>query len=219
MLTLTGSNNVLTTGLGSGSAVPSSSEISANRMYIYKSRPYFAVNSSSPSGNLNPSSNTNVAIFDVTADAGDDITFDDGISSVIEVQVDATIADTVSSNYVTLTLRDEDNNILGVDTMVVGVAGLMDGTTFTFNATNSFGGTDNGGTTTYPWTIADGTTEKLKVYADTSMFEDDGDFIQVWLSDDADANCTFGIDGAGTHAEGPYIFKGDIYAGSFVNPS
>ncbi len=187
-------------------------------MQIYESRPYFALNSSSPSGDLNPSSNTKVAIFDVTADAGEDITFETGDSSVIKINLDATVNDT-STNYVTLTLKEADTgNILGVDSVLIGAAGVNDGTTFTFDSTNSFAGT-GGINTTYAWRIAAGTTEKLEAYLTTNNFEDDGDFVQIWLDDAAAANCTFGVDGTGTHAEGTYIFKSDIYAGSFVNPS
>lgn len=216
-VSLSGASNVVTTGLGSGSSVTSGAELSSNIMYLYKSRPYFAVNSGSPSGNLNPSSNTLLAIFDVTADAGDDITFDDDDSNILDVQIDATVADT-ALGYVTLTLKDQDGNTLGIDSVNVGPTGLMDGESATFNLSNAFGGDDNG-TTTYSWTIPAGQTKKLYVYGNTSDFEDDGDFIQAWLSDDNAANCSFSVDSGTTNAQGTYIFKGDIYAGSFVNPS
>jgi len=211
------SNNVQTTGLSSGNDVDNSSAAYANTMTIYKSRPYFAKDSASPSGNLFPSSNTNVAIFDVTADAGEDITFDDDISSKIVIKVDAQVADT-ATGYITLTLKDGDGNVLGVDSVSFGSSLSMSGSAATFDSTNSWG-SGGGGSTTYSLTVPAGQTKKIYVYADTTDFEDDGDSIQVYLDDNADANCTFGINGSGTYAEGSKIFKGDIYAGSFTNPS
>ncbi len=220
-VSLAGSNTVQTTGLSSGSDVNSGTVTAANgdanAMTIYESRPYFAKDDASPSGNLFPSSSTNVAIFDVTADAGEDITFDDGISSKLVIKVDAQVADT-STGYITLTLKDGDGNVLGVDSVNFGSSLSLSGAAATFDSSNSWGGTGSG-TTTYSLTIPAGQTKKIYVYADTTDFEDDGDSIQVYLDDDADANCTFGIDGAGTYAEGTKIFKGDIYAGSFTNPS
>jgi len=213
-----GTNAVQTTGLSSGTSVDATpTAADAYAMKVYESRPYFAKDSASPSGDLFPSSNEQVAIFDVTADSGEDITFDDGISSKLVIKVNAQVTDT-ATGYVTLTLKDGDGNVLGVDTVNFGTGLSLSGASATFDSTNSWGGT-GGGSTTYSLTVPAGQTKKIYVYADTTDFEDNGDSIQVYLDDNADANCTFGIDGSGTYAEGTKIFKGDIYAGSFVNPS
>jgi outer membrane murein-binding lipoprotein Lpp len=210
------SNNVKTTGLSSGAARNSSASAYANAMKIYKSRPYFAKNSASPSGDLFPSSNANIAIFDVTADAGEDISFESGDSNKLVIKVDAQVTDT-NTGYITFTLKDQDGNVLGYDSVSFGSALSLSGSSVTFDNTNSWGATPANGSTN-SFTIPAGQTKKLYVYADTTDFEDNGDSIQVYLDDDADANCTFGINGSGTYAEGTKIFKGDIYAGSFVNP-
>ena len=200
----------------SGVTVDSNHLVDANQMTIYKSRPYFAKDSDSPSGDLYPSSNEKIAVFDVKADAGEDITFDNSISSQLVMKVDAQVTDT-ATGYITFTLKDDDGNVLGVDSVNFGSSLTMSGKPATFDSTNSWGGTGSG-TTTYSLTIPAGQTKKITVYADTTDFEDSGDSIQVYLDDNSNDNCIFGIDGVGAYSEGQKIFKGDIYAGSFTKP-
>ena len=133
------------------------------------------------------------------------------------MKVDAQVTDT-NTGYITFTLKDGDGNVLGYDSVSFGSALTLSGSSVTFDSSNSSGATPANGSTN-SLTIPAGQTKKIYVYAVTTDFEDDGDSIQVYLDDDADANCTFGINGSGTYAEGTKIFKGDIYAGSFVNPS
>ncbi len=217
-VSLNGTNAVQTTGLSSGNSVDASpSHVDAYAMKVYESRPYFAKDSASPSGDLFPSSNENVAIFDVTADSGEDITFNNSYNDKLVLKVDAQVNDT-NNDYITFTLKDGDGNVLGYDSVSFGTALTLNGSAVTFDSTNSWGATPANGTTT-SLTIPAGQTKKIYVYADTTDFEDNGDSIQVYLDDNANSNCMFGIDGSGAYAEGTIIFKGDIYAGSFVNPS
>jgi hypothetical protein len=220
-LVIASAGDVDCTGLDSGDAVDSTAYPVGNTMYIYETRPYFSVNASSPSGNLFPSSNTTVAIFDIEA-GPEDVTFDNddtNTSGTIKIKVDATVADTsaTSNNHVTFTLRDGDGNVLGYDSVSFGATGAIDGGTLTFDTEQAWGG--NTHATTNKLTIPANGTKPLYVQADTREFEDDGDFIQVWLDDSADGNLDFAIDGDGVHQEGVIIFRNDIYAGSFVNPS
>ena len=62
-------------------------------------------------------------------------------------------------------------------------------------------------------------TKQLYVYGNVLEFEDDGDVIQMWLSDDSPNNICYGIDGAGNTCNATEIFAGDIFAGVLVNPS
>lgn len=200
------SNSVQTTGLASGASVDSgSNSVTGSVHQLYKSRPYFAVNSASPSGNITaPSSNFLLAIFDVTAESTEDITFENADGDQIKVQIAATVTDS-DGTAGTWYLKDETGTTLSsisvADTSLVANGSM----TFLFEDST--------------FTVPAGQTKKLYVYGDLTDFEDDGDSIQIWLDDAADANCTFGIDGTGGYAEGAIIFRGDIYAGSFVNPS
>jgi hypothetical protein len=194
---------VETTGLASGGAVDQSSGVGANTMYAYESRPYFAVDSASPSGDLIPSTQDQLAIFDVTAEDTEDITFDNSDSNQLVVKISGTVNDsdgTASTWY----LKDESGTTLS--SISVADTSLPSGSvTFTFEDS--------------AFTVPAGQTKKLYVYGDTSDFEDNGDVIQLWLDDAANANCKFGIDSQGNYSEGAIILRGDLIAGSFVNPS
>ena len=205
-VSINGVDTVQTTGVASGQSIKSGyPNVSGNTMYLYKSRPYFAVDSASPSGTLTPSSEMLLAIFDVTAEDTEDITFasttDIAIDSQLEVRISSVKKD-CDGNAATFTLKDQDGNVLDTDTL----ADLNDNEVVFDFSTRAF-------------TVPAGQTKKLYLYADTTDWEDDGDTIQAWLSDDDNANCTFGINGAGTYQEGEIIFRGDIYAGSFVRSS
>jgi len=78
-------------------------------------------------------------------------------------------------------------------------------------------------TVTFNFNVADfdvaaGATKKLYVYGDTTDYTTNGDVVQVWLDDSAN-DITWSIDNSGDYNLGNIIFKGDIYGGSFVNPS
>jgi len=187
--------------LSSGSAVDSTAtNIRSNVHALFESRPFFAVNSASPSGNLNPASNTLLAIFDVTADAAEDITFQNADGNTLTVNISATQNDFdgVANSF---TLKDGDGVTLDTATAADGATSV----TFDF-ASASF-------------SVPAGQTKQLRVEMNTLDFEDDGDVLQLWLDDSAAGNVDWGIDTAGSFNHADKIFRGDITAGSFANPS
>ncbi len=199
------------TGLSSGAAVASSEPSVAGVVHqLYESRPYFALNSGSPSGTIvAPSSVFLLAIFDVTAEDTEDITFE-GTGDQLIVQIEASVYD--SNNVAGIWyLKDESGTLLAsesvADTSLVSASSV----TFTFDEST--------------FTVPAGLTEKLYVYGDLSDFEDEGtsgnNSIQVWLDDDSVDNCQFGIDGESYgstgYAEGIIIFRGEIWGGTFNN--
>ncbi len=189
------------TGLASGSEVDSNAQSAiANGMDLYKTKPTFAKNSASPSGTLVPSSSTLVAIFDITAHASEDVTFELD-SSDITFSFTRTMTDSDGSAN-TWTLKDGSGTTL--DTTTVADAA----TTAVFN----FGSSE--------LTIPAGLTRQMYVYADTTELEDDGDVIQLYLDDGTAGNIDWSINNDGVeYNDADKIFRGDIWAGSFVNPS
>ena len=195
------------TGLSSGESANFNDGVAGNTMYAYAGRTYFAVNSASPSGTLTASSQKLLALFDVTAEVTEDITFDDGDSNQLIVQINAYVSNS-DGTAGTWYLKDEDGTTLASQSLADSQLNSSGSITFLF-----------GDTSTGPWTISAGQTEKLYVYGDTTDFEADGDTVQLWLDDAANANCKFGVDGDGNYSEGAILFRGDIFAGSFENPS
>ncbi|MBZ9572255.1 peptidoglycan-binding protein [Patescibacteria group bacterium] len=196
------------TGLASGAEANSDDSVAGNTMYAFESRPYFAVNSASPSGNLIPSSQTLLATFDVTAEDTEDITFEDTDSNQLIVQINAYASNSDGSSS-TWYLKDGDGTQLSSVTVEDDQLNTSGSVTFLFE--------DNTGSTN-AFTVPAGLTKQLKVYGDTTDFEANGDTLQLWLDDGNNANCKFGIDGEGNLSEGVIVFRGDIFAGSFVNP-
>jgi len=196
---------VNTTGLASGAEVDSDTQnASGNAMVLYKTKPTFAAVTSRSgyylSGNLIPSSSMLAAIFDVTANASEDVTFEaDSGRLVINISRVQNDTDGVADTW---TLKDQDGNVL--DTASVADSD----TTVTFDFHSS------------AFTVPAGQTKSLMVYANTDEFEDDGDTLQLYLDDNSSTNITWSINNNGaTYHEADKIFRGDIYAGSFVNPS
>jgi hypothetical protein len=203
---------VNTTGLSSGAAADSDAQdAAANAMTLYVTKPTFAAvasRSGAPalSGDLVPSSSALVAIFDVTANANDDVTFEasgtTAASGYLIVHVDRTTGDSDGSNN-TWTLKDQDGTTLDTDTAVAD-----NDTTVNFDFASS------------AFTVPAGTTRSLYIYADTTELEDNGDTVQVHLDDDNSGdNIMWSINSSGDYNDGNMIFRGDIYAGSFVNPT
>lgn len=204
-VTIANAGDVDTTGLASGDPVDSTdTSVDAAVHTLYESYPVFALDANSPSGYLTQSANHLAAIFDVTANGDKDITFENADGDQLSMQVTVVGDDNngATSTNENIWIVDENGNTLATSSIT-----SAQGTTqvdFDFSI--------------HSWTIAAGQTGKLYVYVDTSDLEDDGDSLQIWLDDTA-ADCTFGINGSGAYAEGDNIFKGDIYAGTFVNPS
>jgi len=190
--------NVKTTGKLSGASVTVSTSALGSTMKVYKSRPYFAKNSASPSGQLVPLASQLVAVFDITANAGDDISFVGG-TNTLTLNVSANISDT-TQQQMTFILKDSDGNTL--DTAIQAAAS---------NSTKAMATTVVFPFATNNLTIAKGTTKQVYVYSDLSDFEDTGDSMQVYWSA-TDGYCKFGINGAGAYQEGSKIFRNNIYA-------
>jgi hypothetical protein len=203
------SDSVNATGLASGTEVDSNGQQAiALGMDLYKTKPTFAAvasraGKSALSGNLNPSSAMLVAIFDVTANASEDVTFEAAGVGGLVVKMDRSRGDS-DGTADTWTLKDSDGNTLDSTTVADGTAN----TTVTFDFT------------TAGFTVPAGTTRSLEIYADTSDFEDNGDTIQVYLDDSTAANIDWSINNdAASYFDADKIFRGDIYAGSFTNPT
>jgi len=190
------------TGLSSGSEVPSTDAPVANTMYAFESRPYFAVNSASPSGDLIPTSTTLLAIFDITADAAEDITFDNADSNTLTVSVSCSLTASDGDTEV-ITLKDQDGNDLTALNQHICDSTMV----FDFSSTADL-------------TVPAGQAEKIYIYGDTTELSYDGDIIQLWLDDGTSSYVDWGIDGdANSWQHADIIFRGDILAGALVNPS
>ncbi len=201
-ITVNTSNNykIDATGLASGAAVDGTNVISSYGMDTYETRPYFALNSASPSGTLIPATNDLLAIFDVTAASYEDVTFELSDSS-LTVQISTVQTDTDGTDT-SFTLRDKDGIALSTVTAVDDATSVQ----FLFGSV--------------AFTVPAGQTKQLYVYANTTDWEDDGDTIQLWLDDGTAGNIDWSIDSDGNaYLDADKIFRGDIFAGAFVNPS
>jgi len=208
IVALTDTYDVDWTGLSSGSSSSTDDSVTCATHQTYESRPYVKLSKSSPGdGNLIPSSQDLLAVFDVEAASQEDITFNPSNNNVFRVEVDSTLnaSDSTSETWY---LKDEYGTTLDTESVAE-----QDGdyyVEFDF-------GTDGTGTT---FTVPAGQTKKLYVYANTTDYSHDGDVIQLWLDDGNNTGLDFSIDSEGTgYDEGAIIFRGDIWAGSFVNPS
>jgi len=218
--TLTGyggvTNVVETTGLSSGASsgnVDSTSNVNGYSMKLYKSRPYFSLSASSPaSGNLTPQQNQLLAVFDVKAASGDDVTFESGDGNSLTVKISAVQHDTGTTDF-TFTLKDEDGNTLDTETVSNDEYTLatLGSITFDFGA--------DGGDTGQSATIPAGQTKKWYVYGDTRTLGDAGDTIQLWLDDATATNVDWGINGSGSYNEADIIFRNDILGPTFTTPN
>jgi len=188
------------TGLASGSALDTDEVVASYQMEAYESRPYFSKNADSPSGNLEATSGQRVAIFDVTAEDTENITFEQSSGGLV-VNIAATI-DATDGTATAFVLKDGDGNVLD------GTATAADGaTSVTFDFEDK------------AFTVPKGETKQLVIEANLSDWNTDGDTIRLWLDDASDSNVTWSIDNGTNYQEGKIIFRGDIYAGSLVNPS
>lgn len=197
------------TGLASGAEIDSNAQVaSANGMDAYDTKPTFAVVSSRSgyilTGDLTPSASMLLAIYDVTANSSEDVTFE----KAADIATDNTITFGISSvqgdgtSAQTWTLKDGNGTTLDTESVA------YDATTVEFEFTDA------------TFTVPAGETKSLFVYADTTEKEDNGDTIQVYLDDGTATNINWSINlDDGNYADADKIFRNDIYAGSFVNPS
>lgn len=196
-------SDVRTTGLATGFTVIPSDRPFANSMRIFKTRPYFAKDAFSPSNYLRGGSKTLLAIFDVTADSGEDVEFNYANRSFINFQIDGRVLDFVSnSSNPSLTFEDENGNLLctGSFPLIERDPVFSKSISCVFNYNSLF--------------IPAGMTQKIYIYGDTTQFEDSNDSIRLYLrhnSDDIGWYAQGGYSGD-SYDHGDIIFRGDIYA-------
>ena len=170
---------------------------------LYKSIPTVTVSPLSPAGNLTLSTTAEVAVFRITADAADDITFDDGDYTTMSIQIDAYTTDYIHGSTSAIQLDNKTDGVKVASPSAADIGSTLESKTtqvdFTFE--------DNSGATD-ALTIPAGSYKDLAVKVDTTKFEDAGDAITVWL-DDTDADFTWGINGSGAYATGDISFRGD----------
>jgi len=198
--TIQGSAQVNTTGLGSGSQITSGVQSAiGNTMTIVKAKPVVTLAAGSPSGTLFPGTAEQLAIFSVTGTGADDVTFSSGDTNLFTVEISRKqgTSDGSAGNWV---LKDEAGTTLST----ISVADAATEVTFLFG-TNEF-------------SVGPNETKKLYVYADTHEYTTQYDSIQLWLSDDTDANCSYSVNSGTTIAAGTKIFRGNIYGGTFTRP-
>lgn len=164
-------------------------------MTLYESKPTVAFASDTPSGSLIPSANTLAGKLNITATGGKDITFAAGDSIAFTINT-STAGDMNGTNLVA---KDKNGNTL----CTVAIGSLVGTCDF---ATNTL-------------TVSAGTTETISIYLNTSALSTGGESVQLSLSDAANANFTWSIDGGASHyATGTMTLRGTLYGGSLVKP-
>ena len=198
------------TGLASGADISSTEASVAGVVHqIYESRPYFVASTGYSETDANktitaPSSTYLLAKFNVTAGSAEDVTFTS--SNNLVVQIEATVYD--SDGTAGIWYLKDSSGTTYASTSLADTA-LTAGSSIEFLFDDA------------TFTVPAGGIKTMWIYGDLSDFEDEGtsgsNSIQLWLSDSANANCEFSIDGTGTYAEGAIIFRGDIKSVSHSN--
>jgi hypothetical protein len=206
--TINAAGDVDVTGLDSGAAIASTdTSVDGNVHQVFKSRPYFSLSATQPSGYLVPSDKDWLMAVDITADAGDAINFEDTNSSgTIKFKKSVSVAATSSQKW---ELEKDDGTALASTTL--GSSGTAS-STITFYVGYGGGMTD--------LDIGAGETETIYVYGSTTGYSSDGDVVQIYLDDDATGNIVWTIDDAAENfGAADIILRGEIWGPSFVNPS
>ena len=184
--------DIKATGKSSGATINiTSAPIKANGPdYVYGTRPYFSVNAASPSGTLVPGMNSLIAIFNVKADDGDDVTFTNAAGNFLKIDI-------ASNNLAALgnfTLKEETGDALDP------ASGVGSGVFTCHFATKDF-------------VISKGQTKKLYLYGNSSGLATN-DSVQAWLNDSStNIGWSVNYDG-GNYDRTDIIFRGGIYAGA-----
>ncbi|MBU4367921.1 peptidoglycan-binding protein [Patescibacteria group bacterium] len=198
--TIQGSAQVNVTGLGSGTQITSGVQSAIGSTLVsVKAKPTVALASGSPSGTLTTSTAHQLAIFDVIGAGADDVTFASAQTNLFTIQIARKqgTSDYVAGNWV---LKDG----AGITLSTISVEDYDTSVTFLFG-TNTF-------------SVGPGETKKLYVYGDTHEYTTQYDYIQLWLSDALDANCSYSVNAGTTLPYGTKIFRGNIYGGTFNRP-
>ena len=194
-----GVGDILVTGKASGQPIPGTGGIATAAHVAYSSRPYFSLNASSPSGVLVPSANGLLAVFNVAADAADDITFD---GPVLPDAIGGPAGNT-------LTVSFASSGGLG-NVWLKDDAGLL-------NSAVASGATVAFTFDTRDFVVSKDKTKKLYVYGDTSAMTSPST-IQVYLDDGAIGNVDWSINyDNGNWQEADVIFRNGIYANGLSN--
>lgn len=199
-VTVNAAGDIDTTGLASGSAVDSTqTDVDAATHIAYETYPSFAFNNSGVSTVLGASGNYVAGKVVITNMGNKDITFD----SDDQIKINFEISGTLTSATNAVTLRDSDGTALDTVNMAA--------TTGSTSATVVFADST--------LTVPAGLSETVTIEVNTGGLTTDGNTIQAWLSDDADANAEFSIDGGtADYTVGTKVFKGDIYGPTHINP-
>jgi len=159
--------------------------------------PTFSLAAISPSGMLVPGLNTLLAVFNITADLANDITFVNGSGNSITFNIQSTC----NAGSTGMTLKDETGKTLDLkasyDVCVPGA--------YSFNFADS------------NLIIPKGTTKRIYLYANTSGAKTVNDSMQVILFESPKTNVQWSINNDGSnHATADITFRGNIYANALV---
>ena len=191
--------DIIATGKASGQQINGSAVTNSNTYYVLASWPYFTLDTASPSGTLVPGASTLLAIFDVTADAADQVDFlnagtnTSGLANKLTVSIAHNCTAGVGLGLI---LKDESGNVL--DTQPVDVCNSAN-VTFTFGNPKNFA-------------IGAKATKKLYIYADARGAVNNGNSIQLRLDSSNPANLDFAINGSGNYQFAQFVFRSNIYA-------
>lgn len=199
-VTIDAAGDVDTTGVASGSAVDSTqTSVDAATHTTYETYPTFAFNNTGVTTVLGASGNYVAGKVVITNTGDKDITFD----SDDQIKINFEISGTLTSATNAVTLRDSDGTQL--DQVNMGATSGSTSATIVF-ADNTL-------------TIPAGGSETVTIEVNTGGLTTDGNTLQAWLSDDADANAEYSINaGTADYTVGTFVFKSDIYGPTHINP-
>jgi len=176
--------------------------LNATTHVAYASKPTITLNASSPTSPLVPNANSLLAIFNIAADAAEDISF----------------TSTGAANQLIITLAANCTGG-GADTNVKALLKDEGGLTLS-TAAEADDACRPGSRTFSTWTndliIAKGTTKKVYLYGDTSAATAVGNSVQAYILDTA-ANVTWSINlDGGNYATGDITVRGNLYANALA---
>lgn len=197
---------------GGAAAITAFTDLEAATHEIMKSKLTISVAATSPSGSLIPSASTNVAEFNLTADAAADVSFRSASDELLSLHFEIYAFDVAANDDDVIIVRKSTGVTLDVSQATDFAGGAED-----FAA----GGIDDQldfNFSTNALTIAAGTTEVIQVWLDTTDLEDIGDSVRIYIDDTA-ADVTYGTEGLDNeNALGDVIARGDIRANVLVKP-
>ncbi len=168
---------------------------------IYEAYPTFAFDNGGVGTTLGESINYLAANIVISNPGNEDVVFDSANSLQVNFEIGGALSSSTDVVFAVDTTSGET-----LDTVNMGA---LTGSTY---ADIVFTDSD--------LTVPAGGSREVQIRVNTGGLGNDGDTLQAWLSDDDDTNLEFRIYGDATdYSEGEYIFKGDIYGPSHVNPS